>query len=177
MDSSRKPLQQEQNKNPHEQPWLDEHGKFRSDQVLKVISVDWDAPTWERYLATVEFQQNESLVSERVYSKAIEYGFSIFELCNLEQNAMPRQKIIKLIETLPPTQKNVVGEIFLNGSNERDAAKRLGISRATLRSAKKRALKKIKMRHLRSKITRKVCRPRSHRCGAKILPLGNGRTP
>lgn len=129
-------------------PWEDSNGELKSDDELKEISQNWDNQTWESYLNTIESHQNELLFEEpggieNVSSE--DCAETIFE-CLREFDRDPYLvKSIRLhLRKLGKRERQVLELYFWESMNITQIARKLGITRATVRVHKERALSKIK---------------------------------
>ncbi len=130
-------------------PWLLVNGKDTPEELLKTLTPNWDADTWEKYLEWYETQLGESQVHPRKYDKICEeQEESIFVNAQSSADDDLKAAINALIQDLTNLELKVVKLIFWESKSQRDAADILNISRRTVRDAKKRALDRIK-RHFK----------------------------
>ncbi|MBK9322413.1 MAG: sigma-70 family RNA polymerase sigma factor [Bdellovibrionaceae bacterium] len=130
-------------KTHHEKPWLCKCGKTLSDETLRTSSQSWDSTTWDRYLRNLDSSLSESLVPVFIYQKHLERQGSIFEFTQSCANPELQNKIHMSLSQLTPKQRRIIEMTFWDSMSERDIAEKLGISRSTVKTLKKRALLKL----------------------------------
>jgi RNA polymerase sigma factor (sigma-70 family) len=129
-----------------EQPWLLLNGKHTPENQLKKLTPFWDTATWDRYLIWFETPRAESLLTPGKYIKACEEDEeSIFVNAQSDADAKLRAEVNELLESLTQLESKVIRLIFWDGRSERFVANHLKLSRSTIKDAKKRALKRIKL--------------------------------
>ena len=127
----------------HEKPWLCKSGKPLPDENLRTASQSWDSLTWDRYLRGLDSSLSESLVPVFTYQKRLERQESIFEFAQSCASSELQNKIHTSLSQLTPKQRRIIEMTFWDSMSERDIATRLGISRSTVKTLKKRALLKM----------------------------------
>lgn len=126
-------------------PWLDRNGYPLSKASLEIASRKWSAVTWERYLQSLETQQEEILVKD--FSSKLD-RFDKSESISRERQE-PEEEVDlaaleRHLEKLPMMEKLVIKTIFFDGIGEREAAELLQMSRWLMRSVKERAIKRLR---------------------------------
>ena len=132
-----------------EKPWLDQDGKKLATAEIRLISQSWNAATWEKYLMTLEKPQSDVLgnesdfVEETMTSEVLELYKSM-----LEQDEYPefRGFLQGAILTLSPQERRVMDHIFWDAMSLADVAKKLGLTKSSVATYKKRATRKLRNR-------------------------------
>lgn len=127
-----------------EKPWLDERGRPLSDDKLRALPAEWDAATWESYLQSIEVGRVESLVSPRQYEAALDRQEQpVFAFAQSHANDGLRGEMTTLLKRLTPQQKKIIEMTFWQGFGDVRVSKELGICRRTVRTVKRRILRKL----------------------------------
>lgn len=130
--------------NIESKPWLDPNGRIYSDDALKEVSKNWDAPTWERFLAeTIDCPQREIVQSNE--ERLIDEYFTGDE----KLDEMPRNELHDLIRQLirrhlTIQQQSVIRMIYWQGRSEREIAEILGINKGRVPTIKRQSLSKLR---------------------------------
>lgn len=126
-------------------PWLLVNGKNTPEELLKTLTPNWDADTWEKYLEWYETQLGESQVHPRKYDKICEeQEESIFVNAQSSADDDLKSQVNEFILKLTDQQKRVVDLIFWEGRSERFVADFLNINHKSVHRLKIRALNKIR---------------------------------
>lgn len=129
---------------PYNEPWQDDNGNLAQDSDLEVISKAWDIETWNRYLSTMDTSTLESILPSTTYLRLIEMQPDKISEIEPEINQSRRkQKVREKVERLPMRQRKIVKLLFWEDLSEREVAKKLQISRSTVKTQKRRALEAI----------------------------------
>lgn len=127
-------------------PWLNQNGKPLSDEMLKRVSKDWEADTWERYLKTTEVGTKEKNIRPRKYDEIcenlIESIFYSHEVSD-EKNIFLRKQIRKLT----PKQKEAIRLHYFKRLTLQQTADELKISIDSVRDRLEGAVKKLGSRY------------------------------
>ncbi len=134
-------------KNKNKKPWLHKNGKIKSDEEIKKICHAWTAEQWNEYLSLFEREQAEYLLiqPQEVDSLSNDDYFNLFvSLMQQDQYSHLKRSAQVCFRQLSSRERQVLEELYIRHSTEREAARNLEISRVTLRRAKTRALDKIR---------------------------------
>lgn len=129
--------------------WLDCTGRHLGKERLKKVSRDWTPQDWEAYLSHLETPLKESLFwnfdsfMEAHGGAAPSYMFKEDSTGSSKRD----DSVIRLrraVKRLTPTQQKVVHLIFWNGLSERNAAKKMGLSRSSIQTHLSRAIGRLR---------------------------------
>ena len=129
-------------------PWLDEDGKERSDDEIRVLGQEWSAETWERYLDRdfkAELDEKNVFTFPYVDTPRVLAGAELLEFLR-ESKRYPKMEsaFLLALKELPEVQALTVKGLFWDDKSIQEIAKEVGTTPATIRAAKSRALKKLK---------------------------------
>ena len=129
-------------------PWIDENGKKYSDDILRVVSKDWDQKTWDRYLTeTVDVPQRELILKEKgdVENHSEESHYQFFK------ESFPKKKrdnlksdLDMMMEELPQKECVILKMLFYEGLTPSKVAKRIGIDASSVRRLRKKGIELLK---------------------------------
>ena len=106
---------------------------------------------WERYLESIEVTLSDQQLAPWTYDEMAEkMEFNCFEFSQTDADDDTKNYVAQIMKDLPPQQKKILSMIFWEGRSERFIAAELKVSRSTIKSAKKRALKRLsaQLRHM-----------------------------
>jgi DNA-binding NarL/FixJ family response regulator len=126
-----------------ETPWLDARGCALPESVLKTETKNWNQKTWEAYLRSIETPISESLTSATCFEAALDSGKSINEFLASAASRTTQGKVLSALQLLTPKQRSIIQMTFWSGMSEREVAASLGISRSSVKTTKKRTLRKM----------------------------------
>lgn len=127
-----------------DKPWLDEKGHLLSDHELKQISKDWNQEIWEKYLESLDVGLSDRQSHPKDYDEMAEkMEHTCFEFSQTDTDDETKDKIAKVLVSLSPQQQTIIKMIFWEGRSERFIANKLRVSRYTIKTLKKRALRKL----------------------------------
>ncbi len=127
-----------------DKPWLDCKGHVISDEELKAISKDWDQLIWEKYLESLDVTLSDRQPRPCDYDEMAEkMEHTCFEFSQTDADDETKDKITQLFRQLSPQQQKILKMIFWEGRSERFIAQNLRVSRYTIKTLKKRSLKKL----------------------------------
>jgi DNA-directed RNA polymerase specialized sigma subunit len=126
-----------------ETPWLDVHGRELPDEVLKIESKSWSEKTWAEYLKTIETPISETLTSASCFQAALDSSKGTNEFLATAASRATQGKVLSALQKLTQKQRSIVQMTFWSGMSEREIAASLGISRSSVKTTKKRTLRKM----------------------------------
>lgn len=126
-----------------ETPWLDVHGRELPDEVLKIESKSWSEKTWAEYLKTIETPIAESLTSASCFQAALDGGNRINNFIATAASRTTQGKVHSALQQLTRKQRSIIQMTFWSGMSEREIAASLRISRSSVKTTKKRTLRKM----------------------------------
>lgn len=133
-----------QNLNPQAMPWLNSKGQMLPDKKLKDISRRWDQETWEKYLNYLDGTISEQQIHPNDYEKMSEkMEKSCWDLTQSDADRDSKSLVNTLFKELSTHQRKILKMIFWEGRSERFIARELNISRGTVNTIRKRALKRL----------------------------------
>ncbi len=129
--------------------WLDDKGNPLSLSLLKKQSATWSSEIWEAYLQTLESPTVEAVLPERKISclsdkSQCELMFRKMHRVEPEITIRDKSHLIKAVNDLSPVEKTIIKKLFWQKLSERQVAKTLNLSRASVRAHYKRALGKLR---------------------------------
>ncbi len=135
--------------NTNAEPWVDLDGRIQSDEVLKKISVSWDADTWERFLsATVDRSQREKLLPPKEYQYRVDklekHVWSDFDESTFSDTPLKATVRRYIRSSLTLQQQTILRMIFWEEKSQRSAARSLGVDVKQVRVQLRNSLKKLK---------------------------------
>lgn len=125
-----------------EMPWLDIHSHPIDDETLKTESKTWGQQTWDDYLLSIEIPLRETLISAMNYQTAADLNEPYLNLLN-SGDCSSSKSLGFALASLTTRQSQIVEAIFWQDTSERTLARRLNLSRSSIKVTKKRALQKI----------------------------------
>ncbi len=127
-----------------EKPWLNQKGHALSESEIKLVSKDWSLSTWEKYLDSLDTSLSDQQLNPRDYDEIAEkMEFGCFEFSQTDADEETKDKIAAVMKNLSPQQQKILAMIFWQGRSERFIAFELRLSRSTVKTLKKRALRKL----------------------------------
>ena len=127
-----------------DKPWLDQKGHALSDVELKLISKDWTQEIWEKYLDSIDVTLSDRQIGIQKYDVLAEsMPHTCFEFSQTDADDETKDKIAKVLLKLSPQQQKIIKMIFWEGRSERFIANELRVSRYTIKTLKKRSLRKL----------------------------------
>ena len=129
-------------------PWLDEDGKERPDDEIRVLGRKWSAKTWERYLdrdLKVELDEKNVFTFPYMDTSRIMEAAELLEFFRECRNYPKLEFAFFLaMEELTPNRSAIIKGLYWEGKDVEEIAKELGTTPATIRADKSRALKKLR---------------------------------
>lgn len=130
-----------------EKPWLDQRGHSLSEHDLKEVSKHWRQSTWERYLSSLDGTLSEQQIAPYHYNDLAErMEFTCWEHSQSEADDETTKFVAEILKNLTSQQMRIVQMTFWEGRSERYIAEELKISRSTVKTLKKRVLKRLAAR-------------------------------
>ncbi|MGE3756117.1 MAG: RNA polymerase sigma factor [Pseudobdellovibrionaceae bacterium] len=127
-----------------EKPWLNEKGHELSDYDLKEVSKNWDQETWERYLQYLDGTLSEQQIRPYDYDDMAEkMDFTCWTFSQSDADDDIKKFVGAILKTLTRQQQRILKMTFWEGRSERFIADELRISRSTVKTLKKRVLKRL----------------------------------
>lgn len=126
--------------------WLNADGSMKSEQEIKISCVNWSPEMWEEYLKNFESSQKEMLLEQANDSESLsEEKFARLYLNLIQQEEYPKlRKVIKAaLYSLPKNEQQVLHALYWEELSQREAAKKLSLSRTTLTNYRDRGLKRL----------------------------------
>jgi RNA polymerase sigma factor (sigma-70 family) len=132
-----------------EKPWLNEKGHAVSDHDLKELSKSWDQETWEKYLNSLDGTLSDQQLKPYEYDYLAENAeLTCWDLSQSSADDQAKDFVADLLKLLTPQQQRIIQMNFWEGRSERYIAEELRVSRNTVKTLKKRVLRKL-ARHLK----------------------------
>lgn len=132
-----------------EKPWLNEKGHALSEHDLKEASKGWDQETWEKYLNSLDGTLSEQQLKPYEYDYLAESAeLTCWDLSQSSAEEEGKGFVANLLKLLTPQQQRIIQMNFWEGRSERYIAEELRVSRNTVKTLKKRVLRKL-ARHLK----------------------------
>ena len=131
----------------NETPWLDANGKTLSANALKEACKTWKPATWECYLKSIESTLSEQVLKNPI---AIEYFHEdVFEYVGSLGKQSKKYRFLRShfltgISALSPRQQKIIKLKYIENLSDVEISQTLQIGIETVRTHRKRALKKIK---------------------------------
>lgn len=130
-------------------PWLKENGEVLSERELKYISKFWDQETWDRYLKSLEFEEDHEVIEgcgiprteEKVYPTLADL---LPTHMDLDDKVMEQVRSALTSRQLSVREQKILYLTYWEKTPERELAALFDVSRSVARKIKKRALMKIK---------------------------------
>lgn len=129
--------------------WLDCVGRHLGKERLKNVSREWTPRDWEAYLTHLEVPLKESLFfnsdsfMEARGGAAPNYMFKEDSPYFSKRNESVT-RLRAAVKRLAPMQQKVIHLIFWNGLSERNAAKKMGLSRSSIQTHLSRAIRRLR---------------------------------
>ena len=130
---------------------MDENGQPLSTSELKSISKGWSRSTWEDYLSSLEVLRVETLLEDP--TPIDQLSQEDYEKClpgSKEEKDLPALKKVlgEIIIRLSEKQQKVLRHIFWEDLSLDEIARKYGVSKASIRRTRDRALKQAKNYYL-----------------------------
>lgn len=132
-----------------EKPWLNKKGHALSEHDLKEVSKDWDQETWEKYLNSLDATLSDQQLKPYEYDYLAENAeLTCWDLSQSSADNEAKDFVANLLKLLTPQQQIIIQMNFWEGRSERYIAEELRVSRNTVKTLKKRVLRRL-ARHLK----------------------------
>ena len=129
-------------------PWLNPDGTEKTTEQIKDISSSWSKQTWDEYLFYLESPREESLLDrpEQLDQVSVqEFTFMMLQLAEgREFSLLDKVVAQKALRCLSTRQRQIIEMIYWKNEPISLVAKKLGVSRRTVRSGLDRGLEKMR---------------------------------
>jgi len=136
-------------KNKELKPWRTPDGSLKTDDEISKLGQEWSSNTWNEYLETVigdvENSNKDQICIASMDSLFVAEGFELLEfLRSIEEYEYLHVYLDFAIKKLPKRTRQVIRELYFEKVLHKDLAKKMNISIETVRSLRKKGIKKLK---------------------------------